>query len=174
MHFKILFVFAFTLHIYWDLYKATNLYLLFTIIFYWSKATFMVYLKKLSLSLSLSLYIYIYNIQLYRQCHTQTFLHHWISIAVLILSAKFEKSFILIDNYPRLLMIIYLHGWFLWLLDLWTFIAVKNCFYYSSVVWISGQSAQNSQTRYSRFYDMKILGYKKLLSLLKFYKLLLF
>ena len=46
MHFKILVVFAFTLHIYCHLCKATNLYRLFTIIFYWSKATFMVYLKK--------------------------------------------------------------------------------------------------------------------------------
>ena len=47
MHFKILVVFAFTLHLYLHLCKATNLYHLFTIIFYWSKATFMVYLKKL-------------------------------------------------------------------------------------------------------------------------------
>ena len=46
MHFKILVVFAFTLHLYLHLCKATNLYHLFTIIFYWSKATFMVYLKK--------------------------------------------------------------------------------------------------------------------------------
>ena len=53
-HFKILVVFAFTLHIYWHLCKATNLYRSFTIIFYWSKATFMVYLKKLYI------YIYIY------------------------------------------------------------------------------------------------------------------
>ena len=47
MHFKILVVFAFTLRICRHLCKATNLYRLFTIIFYWSKATFMVYLKKM-------------------------------------------------------------------------------------------------------------------------------
>ena len=45
MHFKILVVFAFILHIYLHLCKATNLYRLLTIIFYGSKATFMVYLK---------------------------------------------------------------------------------------------------------------------------------
>ena len=45
MHFKILVVFDFTLHIYLYLYKATNLYRLFTIIFYGSNATFMVSLK---------------------------------------------------------------------------------------------------------------------------------
>ena len=55
MCFKILVVFAFTLHIYLHLCKATNLYRLFMIIFYWSKVTFMVYLKKL----------YIYNIYIY-------------------------------------------------------------------------------------------------------------
>ena len=47
MHFKILVVFALILHIYLQLCKATNLYRLFVIIFYWSKATFMFYLKKL-------------------------------------------------------------------------------------------------------------------------------
>ena len=53
MHFKILVVFAFILHIYLHLYKATNFYRLFTIIFYWSNGTFMVYLKNY-------IYIYIY------------------------------------------------------------------------------------------------------------------
>ena len=53
MHFKILVAFAFTLHIYLHLCKATNLYRLFTIIFYESKATFMIYFKKI-------IYIYIY------------------------------------------------------------------------------------------------------------------
>ena len=57
MHFKILVVFAFTLHIYLLLCKATNFSRLFTIIFYWSKATLMVYLK--------NLYIYIYYIYIY-------------------------------------------------------------------------------------------------------------
>ena len=47
MHFKILVVFAFTLHIYLHLCIASKLYCFSTIIFYWSKATFMVYLKKL-------------------------------------------------------------------------------------------------------------------------------
>ena len=51
MHFTILVVFAVILHINLHLCKATNLCPLFTIIFYWSKATFMVYLKT---------YIYIY------------------------------------------------------------------------------------------------------------------
>ena len=55
MHFKILVVFAFTLHIYLLLWKATNFSRLFTIIFYWSKATLMVYLKNL----------YIYTIYIY-------------------------------------------------------------------------------------------------------------
>ena len=40
MHFNILVVFAFILHIYLHLCKATNLYRFFTIIFYRSKATF--------------------------------------------------------------------------------------------------------------------------------------
>ena len=53
MYFKILVVFAFILHIYLHLCEATNLHRLFTIIFYWSKATFMVYLKN---------YIYIYMV----------------------------------------------------------------------------------------------------------------
>ena len=56
MHFKILVIFGFILHIYLHLCKATNLHRLFTIIFYWSKATFMVYVKKLYIYL----YIYIY------------------------------------------------------------------------------------------------------------------
>ena len=56
MHFKILVVFAFTLHIYLHLCKATNLYRLFTIIFYWSKATFTVYLENY-----IYIYIYIYS-----------------------------------------------------------------------------------------------------------------
>ena len=47
MHFKILVFFAFILHIYLHLCKATNLHRLFTIILYWSKGTFMVYVKKL-------------------------------------------------------------------------------------------------------------------------------
>ena len=51
MHFKILFVFAFILHIYLHFCKATNLYHLFSIVFYWTKATFIVYLKN---------YLYIY------------------------------------------------------------------------------------------------------------------
>ena len=59
MHFKILVVFAFTLHIYWHLCKATNLYGLFTIIFFWSKATFMVYLKKLYIYIYIYIYIFI-------------------------------------------------------------------------------------------------------------------
>ena len=48
MHFKILVVLAFTyiyIYIYIHFGKATNLYRLFRIIFYWSKASFMVYLK---------------------------------------------------------------------------------------------------------------------------------
>ena len=57
MHFKILVVFAFTLHIYLHLCKATNLYCLFTIIYYWSKVTFTVYFK--------NLYIYIYILAVY-------------------------------------------------------------------------------------------------------------
>ena len=53
MHFKIIVVFPFVLHIYLYLCKATNLYRLITIIFYGSKATFKVYLRK-------NIYIYIY------------------------------------------------------------------------------------------------------------------
>ena len=45
MHFKLLVVLAFILHISLNLCKATSLCRLFTIIFYWSKATFTVYLK---------------------------------------------------------------------------------------------------------------------------------
>ena len=43
MHFKILVVFAFILHTYLHLYKVTNLHGLFTIMFHWSKATFIFY-----------------------------------------------------------------------------------------------------------------------------------
>ena len=60
MYFKNLVVFAFTLHIYLQLCKATNLHRLFTIIFYWSKATFMVYLKKLHIYIYIYIYMYIY------------------------------------------------------------------------------------------------------------------
>ena len=45
MHFKNVAVFAFILHTYLHLCKATNLCCLTTIIFHWSKATFMVYLE---------------------------------------------------------------------------------------------------------------------------------
>ena len=55
MHFQILVVFAFTLHIYLHLCTASNLYRLFKIIFYLGKATFMVYLKNY-----IYIYIYIY------------------------------------------------------------------------------------------------------------------
>ena len=58
MHFKILVIFGFILHIYLHLCKATNLHRLFTIIFYWSKATFMVYVKKLYIYLYIYIYIY--------------------------------------------------------------------------------------------------------------------
>ena len=66
MHFKILVIFAFTLHIYLHLCKATNLYRLFTIIFCWSKAAFTVYLKKLY-TYEKIIYIYIY-IDIYIEC----------------------------------------------------------------------------------------------------------
>ena len=59
MHFKILLVFAFILHIDLHLSKATNLYCLFRIIFYWSKVTFMVY--GLFKYIYIYIYIYIYN-----------------------------------------------------------------------------------------------------------------
>ena len=60
MHFKILVVFGFITNIYLHLCKAFNLYRLFTLHFYWSKATFMDYLKKLSFYQSTYIYIYIY------------------------------------------------------------------------------------------------------------------
>ena len=41
-------------------FYLTNLYCLFTIIFHWSKATFLVYLKTFYISLSLYIYIYVY------------------------------------------------------------------------------------------------------------------
>ena len=53
MHFKILVIFGFILHIYLHLCKATNLHRLFTIILYWSKGTFMVYVKKLYIYIEL-------------------------------------------------------------------------------------------------------------------------
>ena len=62
---------CFYLTYYWHLCQATNLYRSFMIIFYWSKATFMVYLKKLYYILYIYytytyiyiyIYIYIYNI----------------------------------------------------------------------------------------------------------------
>ena len=64
MHFKILVAFAFILHMYYiylHLCKATNFYRLFTINFYWSKVTFMIYLKN---------YIHTYNIymQSWKEC----------------------------------------------------------------------------------------------------------
>ena len=65
MYFKILVVFAFILHIYSHLCKATNLYRLFTIILYWSKATFMVYVKKLYIYIYISYIYYIYIIHIY-------------------------------------------------------------------------------------------------------------
>ena len=37
----------------------------------------------------------------------------------------------------------------------------KEVFLLSLAVWISERSAQNSETKNSRFYDLKILGYKK-------------
>ena len=64
MYFKILVVFAFILRIYSHLCKATNLYRLFTIFFYWSKATFMVYMKKY-IYISFTYYIYIIHIYKY-------------------------------------------------------------------------------------------------------------
>ena len=66
MHFKVLVIFAFVLHIYLDLSKATNLYHLLTTIFYWRKVNFMVYLKKKNIYIY-NLYIYIlYIIYIYR------------------------------------------------------------------------------------------------------------
>ena len=59
-HFQILVAFAFTLHIYWHSCKATNLYRLFKISSYWSKATFMAYLK--NIYIYIYIHIYIYNI----------------------------------------------------------------------------------------------------------------
>ena len=35
-------------------------------------------------------------------------------------------------------------------------------FLLSLVVWISARAAQNNKTKNSRFYDLKILGYRKL------------
>ena len=61
MNFKILVVFLFILHIYLHLCKTTNLYRLLTIIFYWSKVTFMTYLKRL-----IVIYIILIDLNTYR------------------------------------------------------------------------------------------------------------
>ena len=58
-HFQILVAFAFTSHIYWHSCKATNLYRLFKISSYWSKPTFMAYLKNLYIYIDI-IYIYVY------------------------------------------------------------------------------------------------------------------
>ena len=64
-HFQILVAFAFTLHIYWHSCKATNSYHLFKISSYWSKATFMAYLKKKNIYIYIYIYIYIIYICVY-------------------------------------------------------------------------------------------------------------
>ena len=62
---------------------------------------------------------------------------------------------------------------YLWLLMiicdyLWLFIGAKRWFFslkislLSLVVWLSGWATQNDKTRNLRFYDLRILGYKKL------------
>ena len=78
MHFKVLVVFAFTLHIYWHLCKAANLYRLFTIILYWSKATFMVYLKK-----NIYIYVYIYILYIYIYMYYYIYIYY-IYICIII------------------------------------------------------------------------------------------
>ena len=39
---------------------------------------------------------------------------------------------------------------------------VKKVLLLSLVVWISEQATENDKTKNSRFYDLKIVGYKKL------------
>ena len=86
MYFKILVVFAFILRIYSHLCKATNLYRLFTIFFYWSKATFMVYMKKY---IYISFIYYIYIIHIYKYIyyvyiHIYIYIYIYVCILVLI------------------------------------------------------------------------------------------
>ena len=83
MHFKILVVFGFITNIYLHLCKAFNLYRLFTLHFYWSKATFMDYLKKLSFYQSTYLYISIY-IYIYIYIYLSIYLSIYSSISIYI------------------------------------------------------------------------------------------
>ena len=62
------------------------------------------------------------------------------------------------DNYPRLLMIILLAWMIFVIIRLMNIYWCKEVFLLSSVVWISGRSAQNIETKNLRFYDFKILG----------------
>ena len=84
MHFKVLVIFAFVLHIYLDLSKATNLYHLLTTIFYWRKVNFMVYLKKK--------YIYIYNVYIYIYIYIHTYIHIYIYIYISGFSFPFKQG----------------------------------------------------------------------------------
>ena len=60
MNFKILVAFTFILHIYLHLCKTNNLYRSLMIIFYWSKATFMAYLRRLIVIYIILIYINTY------------------------------------------------------------------------------------------------------------------
>ena len=63
MHFKILVVFAFILHIYLHLCQATNMCRLFTIIFYWDDHA--LFEKLYYIFMYIYTYIYIYLLYLY-------------------------------------------------------------------------------------------------------------
>ena len=91
MHFKILVVFGFITNIYLHLCKAFNLYRLFTLHFYWSKATFMDYLKKLSFYQSTYLYISIY-IYIYIYIFIYLSIHLYLSISISIYIYLYAQS----------------------------------------------------------------------------------
>ena len=93
MHFKILVVFGFITNIYLHLCKAFNLYRLFTLHFYWSKATFMDYLKKLSFYQSTYLYISIYiYIYIYIYIFIYLSIHLYLSISISIYIYLYAQS----------------------------------------------------------------------------------
>ena len=108
MYFKILVVFAFILRIYSHLCKATNLSRLFTIFFYWSKATFMVYMKKY-IYISFIYYIYIIHIYkyiyyVYIHIYIYIYIYMYISInCVLVPVLYFYVILFQFDNFDKFL-----------------------------------------------------------------------
>ena len=168
-HFQILVAFAFTLHIYWHSCKATNLYRLFKISSYWSKATFMAYLKNIYIYIYIHIYIYniymciyIYMIYMY-DIYIYIYIYiYWHICKATNLYRLFTITFI---GVKQLLWFIWKNYIYIYIYDIYIYIYIYMIYMYDIYIYIYIYIYWHicKATNLYRLFTITFIGVKQLL-----------